>query len=89
MALSTDFYEIKPYPAGPGLGFVWLGTMPRGSVRVAFVFQLFVYPEHSGGIGSRMVMRHLCCPTWWERVRVEIESEINRSKALDDKSDWL
>jgi ribosomal protein S18 acetylase RimI-like enzyme len=40
------FYEIKPDPAGPRRGFVWLGTMPRGSVRVAFVFQLFVYPEH-------------------------------------------
>ena len=40
------FYEIKPNPAGRGVGFVWLGTMPRGSVRVAFVFQLFVYPEH-------------------------------------------
>ena len=40
------FYEIKPSPAGPRLGFVWVGTMPRGSIRVAFVFQLFVYPEH-------------------------------------------
>jgi len=28
------------------MGFVWLGSLPRGSVRVAFVFQLFVYPEH-------------------------------------------
>ena len=40
------FYEIKTYPEGPGLGFIWLGPVPRGSVRVAFVFQLFVYPEH-------------------------------------------
>lgn len=40
------FYEIRAKPAGPGLGFVWLGPMPRGSVRVAFVFQLFIYPEH-------------------------------------------
>jgi ribosomal protein S18 acetylase RimI-like enzyme len=41
-----QFYEIRPCPAGPRLGFVWVGTMPRGSVRVAYVFQLFVYPEH-------------------------------------------
>ena len=40
------FYEIKPHPSGPVLGFVWLGSLPRGNVRVAFVFQLFVYPEH-------------------------------------------
>ena len=40
------FYEIRCDPAGPVLGFVWLGSLPRGSVRVAFVFQLFVYPEH-------------------------------------------
>lgn len=40
------FYEIKPNRADTGVGFVWLGTMPRGSVRVAFVFQLFVYPKH-------------------------------------------
>jgi ribosomal protein S18 acetylase RimI-like enzyme len=40
------FYEIRSDPAGPVLGFVWLGSMPRGSVRVAFVFQLFVYPQH-------------------------------------------
>jgi ribosomal protein S18 acetylase RimI-like enzyme len=40
------FYEIRSDPAGPALGFVWLGSMPRGSVRVAFVFQLFVYPQH-------------------------------------------
>ena len=40
------FYEIKSNPAGPVLGFVWLASMPRGSVRVAFVFQLFVYPKH-------------------------------------------
>ena len=40
------FYEIKSKPAGPVLGFVWLACMPRGSVRVALVCQLFVYPEH-------------------------------------------
>jgi ribosomal protein S18 acetylase RimI-like enzyme len=40
------FYEIKSKPAGRVLGFVWLASMPRGSVRVAFVFQLFVYPEY-------------------------------------------
>jgi ribosomal protein S18 acetylase RimI-like enzyme len=40
------FYEIKPHPEGPGLGFVWLGAVPWGSVRAAFVFQLFVYTEH-------------------------------------------
>ena len=40
------FYEIKPNPAGPVLGFVWLASMPRGNVRVAFVFQLFVYQKY-------------------------------------------
>ncbi|HSC87058.1 MAG TPA: GNAT family N-acetyltransferase [Polyangiaceae bacterium] len=40
------FYEIKVDPAGPVLGFVWIASMPRGSVRVVFVLQLFVYPEH-------------------------------------------
>jgi ribosomal protein S18 acetylase RimI-like enzyme len=43
---DQHFYEIKSIPAGPVLGFVWLASMPRGSVRVAFVFQLFIYPEH-------------------------------------------
>ena len=40
------FYEIRSEPGGPVLGFVWLGSMPRGNVRVAYVFQVFVYPEH-------------------------------------------
>ena len=39
-------YEIKLDAAGPVLGFVWLGSVPRGSSRVAFVFQLFVYPQY-------------------------------------------
>ena len=47
-AVTPDhhFYEIKLNPSGPVLGFVWLSSVPRGSARVAFVFQLFVYPEH-------------------------------------------
>jgi ribosomal protein S18 acetylase RimI-like enzyme len=40
------FYEIRSDPAGPVLGFLWLSSMPRGSVRVAFVFQILVYPAH-------------------------------------------
>ena len=41
-----SFYEIKLDPAGPVLGFVWLGIVPRRAERVAFVFQLFVYPSY-------------------------------------------
>ena len=39
------FYEIKLEAAAPALGFVWLGATSRGSVKLAFVFQLFVYPQ--------------------------------------------
>jgi hypothetical protein len=53
------FYEIKSNPVGPVLGFVWLASMPRGSVRVAFVFQLFVYPEH-----RRQAMAEQRCCRW-------------------------
>ena len=40
------FYSIKSDPAGPVLGFVWLGSVPRGSTRAAFLFQIFVYAQH-------------------------------------------
>ena len=40
------FYEIKLNPAGPVLGFVWFGIVLRRAERIAFVFQLFVYPLH-------------------------------------------
>jgi ribosomal protein S18 acetylase RimI-like enzyme len=39
-------YEIKLDAGGPVLGFVWFGTMPRGTAKVAFVFQLFIQPEY-------------------------------------------
>ena len=39
-------YEIKLDAAGRVLGFVWFGRMPRGITKVAFVFQLFVYPQY-------------------------------------------
>lgn len=39
-------YEIKLETAGPVLGYVWFGAISRGSVKVAFVFQLFVYPQY-------------------------------------------
>ena len=40
------FYEIKLKPAGLVLGVVWLGIVPRRAERIAFVFQLFIYPSH-------------------------------------------
>lgn len=43
---GQHFYEIKLVPEGPVLGFVWFASMPRGSVEVAHVFQLFVYPPY-------------------------------------------
>ena len=39
-------YEIKAEPGAAALGFVWFGSVPRGDSRVAFVFQLFVYPPY-------------------------------------------
>ena len=40
------FYEVIAEANGPVIGFVWLGSMPRGNSKVAFVFQLFVYPAY-------------------------------------------
>ena len=39
-------YEIMGAENGPVVGFIWFGSMPRGSATVAFVFQLFIYPMH-------------------------------------------
>lgn len=43
---NHHFYEIKLEEAGDVLGFVWFAIMPRGSVKVVFVHQLFVRPQH-------------------------------------------
>ena len=52
------FFEIKVDPAGLALGFVWLGSLPRGNVRVAYVFQLFVFPEHRrNGFGRAALLQ--------------------------------
>ena len=39
------FYEIKLNPAGPVLGFVWLGIVPRRTERIAFVFRSLSTPR--------------------------------------------
>ncbi len=39
------FYEIKLEATAPALGFVWFAAIARGSAKLAFVFQLFVYPR--------------------------------------------
>jgi ribosomal protein S18 acetylase RimI-like enzyme len=40
------FYEIKTEPEDTALGFVWFASLARGSIRVAYLFQLLVYPQH-------------------------------------------
>ena len=40
------FYELTAEGSCSVIGFVWLSSMPRGASKVAFLFQLFVYPEH-------------------------------------------
>ena len=40
------FYEIKTEPEGVALGFVWFASLARGSGRVAYLYQLLVYPQH-------------------------------------------
>lgn len=52
------FYEIRFDSASPVLGFVWLGSVLRGSVHVALVFQLFVYPRYRRqGYGRAALVR--------------------------------
>jgi len=38
-------YEIKVDPLGETVGCLWFGALARGSKRVAFVYQLMVYPR--------------------------------------------
>ena len=40
------FYEIMVEENGPVIGSIWFGSMPRGSTKVAFVFQLFIHPTY-------------------------------------------
>ena len=39
-------YEVLAETDGPTVGFLWLGSMSRGTSKVAFVFQIFIHPEH-------------------------------------------
>ena len=39
-------YEVTAEADGPVVGFLWFGSVPRGSSKVAFVFQIFVYPAY-------------------------------------------
>jgi ribosomal protein S18 acetylase RimI-like enzyme len=36
--------EILATSSGPCVGFLWFGALARGNRRVAFLYQLFVYP---------------------------------------------
>jgi ribosomal protein S18 acetylase RimI-like enzyme len=40
------FYEVQAEADSPVIGFVWFGSVPRRGNRVAFVFQIFIYPEY-------------------------------------------
>ena len=39
-------FEIRAETDDQTLGFVWFGGLPRDASRIAFVFQLFIYPAH-------------------------------------------
>ena len=40
------FYEVIAEANGPVVGFVWLGSVPRGTSKVAFLFQIFIQPAY-------------------------------------------
>jgi len=39
-------YDIKSDPEGAPLGFVWFANVARGGRRVAYLFQLLVFPQY-------------------------------------------
>ncbi len=40
------FYEVIAEANPPVIGFVWFGSVLRRSHKVAFVFQIFIYPAY-------------------------------------------
>jgi len=60
------FYEIKPHPSGPVLGFVWLGSLPRGNVRVAlFSSSSFTQSIVGGAMAEQRCSKWRSWPKSW------------------------
>lgn len=41
-------FEVVDEAAAKVVGYVWFAVAPRGSVKVAFVAQVMIYPEFQG-----------------------------------------
>ena len=40
------FFEVVATDQNNPVGYLWLAAMPRGSTKVAFVYQIIIKPEH-------------------------------------------
>jgi ribosomal protein S18 acetylase RimI-like enzyme len=46
VATADNFLcEIKAEPNGSSVGFLWFAALARGGRRVAYLFQLYIYPQ--------------------------------------------
>ena len=50
-------FEIEEDADGTLVGFVWLGSLRRGNVRVAFVYQLVVFEPYRGRGHGKAALR--------------------------------
>jgi ribosomal protein S18 acetylase RimI-like enzyme len=51
------FYEIKASADGDTVGQLWFAALPRGSQRIAYLFQIEVYPDFRRRGHARAALR--------------------------------